>query len=174
MRAMVAIGGLAGLRTAELLRLDWEDTRRCEGYIEVTSGKAKTHARRLVEVVPALAQWLAPYGELSGRIWPGHEVTFQQHFNKLCDEAKFETKGHKVTVKRKPNGLRHSFCTYHMAARGNEGETALQAGNSPQMLFAHYRGLATKKEAEAWFAVSPARAGKNIIPLPAVTRKQAH
>jgi hypothetical protein len=61
-----------------------------------------------------------------------------------------------------------------MAARGNEGETALQAGNSPQMLFAHYRGLATKAEGQAWFAVSPARAGKNIIPLPAVTRKQAH
>jgi integrase len=164
MRAMIAIGGLAGLRTAELLRLDWEDTRRCDGYIEVTSGKAKTRARRLVEIVPALAQWLAPYGELSGRIWQGHEVTFQQHFNKLCDEATFETKGHKVAVKRKPNGLRHSFCTYHMAAHGSEGETALQAGNSPQMLFAHYRGLATKAEGQAWFAVTPAQPG-NVIPL---------
>jgi len=170
MRAVVAIGGLAGLRTAELLRLDWDDTRRCEGHIEVTSGKAKTRARRLVEIVPALAQWLVPYAELSGRIWQGHEVTFQQHFNKLCDEAKFEAKGHKVTVRRKPNGLRHSFCTYHMAAHGSEGETALQAGNSPQMLFAHYRGLATKAEAEAWFAVSPAQPG-NVIQLGKVITK---
>jgi len=58
MRAMIAIGGLAGLRTAELLRLDWEDTRRCEGHIEVTSGKAKTRARRLVEVVRVLKGWI--------------------------------------------------------------------------------------------------------------------
>ena len=63
---MVAIGGLAGLRTAELLRLDWEDTRRCEGYIEVTSGKAKTRARRLVEVVPALAH-TCPSGDVMAR-----------------------------------------------------------------------------------------------------------
>ena len=155
MRAMIAIGGLAGLRTAELLRLDWEDTRRCEGHIEITSGKSKTRSRRLVEIVPALAQWLAPFGEVAGRIWPGAEVTFQQHFDALCNRAQFESKGRKVAVERKRNGLRHSYCTYHLAAHGNENATALQAGHSPQMLFAHYRGMATRKEGEVWFAVTP-------------------
>jgi hypothetical protein len=33
MRAMVAIGGLAGLRTAEILRLTWEDVWRVAGHI---------------------------------------------------------------------------------------------------------------------------------------------
>lgn len=165
MRALIAIGGLAGLRTAELLRLTWEDTRRVEGHIEITSGKSKTRQRRLVEIVPALAQWLEPFKEFTGKIWTGHEVTFQQHLCDICDKAKYETKpGHKATVQRKPNGLRHAFCTYHFAAHGNENLTAQQAGNSPGMIHQHYKGLATKKEGEAWFAVAPARPG-NVIQL---------
>lgn len=50
MRAIVALGGLAGLRTSELLRLDWLDVWRVAGYVEITSGKSKTRQRRLVEM----------------------------------------------------------------------------------------------------------------------------
>jgi hypothetical protein len=38
---------------------------------------------------------------------------------------------------------------------------------------AHYKKLLTKAEGEAWFAVAPAQAA-NIIPLPSITRKEAH
>jgi integrase len=155
MRALIAIGGLAGLRTSELLRLTWEDVSKVEGHIEITSGKSKTRQRRLVEIVPALAQWLVPFKESTGKIWQGHEITFQQNLCSVCDDAK---------VKRKPNGLRHAFCTYHFASHGNENYTAMQAGNSPAMIHAHYKGLATKKEAEKWFAISPEQAG-NVIPF---------
>ncbi|MDB6021273.1 MAG: integrase family protein [Pedosphaera sp.] len=55
LRPMLAIGGLAGLRTAELIRLEWSDVWRVPGYIEVTARKSKTRARRLVEICPALA-----------------------------------------------------------------------------------------------------------------------
>lgn len=165
MRAMIAIGRLAGLRTAELLRLTWQDVWRAENYIEVTAGKAKTRQRRLVEVCPALAAWLEPFRMLTtGKLCELHEVTWQQHFVGLCDKAVVETKGKKVPVTRKPNGLRHAFCTYHFAAHGNENLTAQQAGNSPAMVHQHYKGLATKKEAEAWFNVAPAQAA-NVLPL---------
>ena len=148
LRPMLAIGGLAGLRTAELLRLDWADVWRVPGHIEVTSSKSKTRQRRLVEMVPALAAWLEPWrAEASGPLWLGHEVTFQQHFRELCEAA---------AMPRKANGLRHSFCSYHFALHGNENATAAQAGNSPAMIHAHYKGLATKAEALAWFAVAPA------------------
>jgi integrase len=155
LQAMVAIGGLAGLRTQELLRLTWDDTRRVENHIEVSALKAKTRQRRLVEVVPALAQWLAPFAEHTGKVWTLHEVTFQQHLCNLCDRARVEVKGEEVPVARKQNGLRHSFCTFHYALHGNENLTAQQAGNSPSMLHANYKGLATKREAERWFGVSP-------------------
>ena len=146
-RPIIAIGGLAGLRTAELLRLDWADVWRVAGHIEVTAGKAKTRQRRLVEICPALAAWLEPFRKVTnGKLWAGHEITFQQHFVDLCDGAK---------VTRKTNGLRHAFCTYHFAAYANENQTAQQAGNSPAMIHAHYKGLATKAEGENWFGVLP-------------------
>jgi integrase len=156
LRPIIAIGGLAGLRTSELLRLDWADVWRVEGHIEVTAGKAKTRQRRLVEICPALAAWLEPFQKsTAGKLWAGHEITFQQHFVELCKQAKVEVKGKKIAVARKTNGLRHAFCTYHFAAHANENHTAQQAGNSPAMIHAHYKGLATKAAAEKWFNVLP-------------------
>jgi hypothetical protein len=76
----------------------------------------------------------------------------------LCKDAE---------VTRKTNGLRHAFCTYHFAADANENQTAQQAGNSPAMIHAHYKGLATKAEARKWFAVKPKKSVGNVIQLPA-------
>src|SRR5947209_2324926 len=116
MRALIAIGGLCGLRTAEMLRLTWENVWRVAGHIEVTARGSKTRQRRLVEVCPALAQWLEPYRACTGKLWELHEITFQQHFGDLCGKAK---------VDRKANGLRHSFCSYHFAAHQNENATSM-------------------------------------------------
>lgn len=89
---------------------------------------------------------------------------FQKTFLKLCADAQ---------TTRKTNGLRHAFCTYHFAAHANENQTAQQAGNSPAMIHAHYKGLATKAEGEAWFNVLPPESAKNVIPMPAAARKAA-
>jgi len=153
LRPIVAIGGLAGLRTAELLRLDWSDIWRVPDHIEVSAGKSKTRQRRLVEICPTLKAWLDLYRRnKTGLLWEGHEVTFQQKIAELCAIAKVEEKA----VERRHNGLRHAFCTYHFALHANENLTAQQAGNSPAMIHQHYKGLATKAEAEKWFAVMPA------------------
>lgn len=160
MQAMVAIAGLAGLRTAELLRLTWEDVWRVPGHIEVTAGKSKTRQRRLCEVGPALAGWLQPFHSCTtGKVCPitaaSAEIIWQQQFLGVCDKA---------GVTRKPNGLRHAFCTYHFALHANENATAQQAGNSPPMIHSHYKGLATKAEAEKWFAVAPAKVD-NVVSM---------
>ncbi len=156
-RAIMALAGLVGLRTQELLRLDWMDVWRVRGHIEVTAGKAKTRQRRLVEIVPALAAWLVQFrGFTSGKVCTLHEVTWQQHFVELCEKA---------GVSRKSNGLRHGFCTYHFAAHGNENLTAQQAGNSPGMLHQNYKGLATREEGQAWFAWPP-RKPRTLSPCP--------
>src|SRR5882762_427327 len=34
-------------------------------------------------------------------------------------------------------------------------QVALEAGNSPQMIFQHYRELVTEKGAKEWFAITP-------------------
>ena len=71
-------------------------------------------------------------------------------------------------------GLRQAFCTYDFALHADENLTAAQAGKSPTMIHAHYKGLATKAEAVKWFKVKPSKSGKNVIPLPAVSHKETH
>ena len=39
----------------------------------------------------------------------------------------------------------------------NTAQVALEAGNSPRMVFSNYRELVRPAEAEKWFAVTPAR-----------------
>ena len=55
----------------------------------------------------------------------------------------------------KHNALRHSFISYRVADIQNVAQVALEAGNSPQMIFKHYRKLVRPAEAKAWFAISP-------------------
>ncbi len=54
------------------------------------------------------------------------------------------------------NGLRHSYISYRLAVLHDTARVALEAGNSPEVIFAHYRELVTPEAAEAWFKVKPA------------------
>jgi integrase len=162
LKPLLAIAGLCGLRTAELLRLDWTDVWRVEGHIEISQTKSKTRSRRLVAICPTLADWLQPYRQCSGRIWGLSENCFHARCAELCKAAGFP---------RKDNGLRHSYCSFHYALHGNENLTAQLAGNSPAMIHAHYKGLTTKAEAEKWFAVAPAEA-HNVVPMVALVEKR--
>jgi len=159
LRPVVALQGLAGLRTAEVRRLDWADVWRRPGYIEVGAQKAKTRARRLVPILPALAAWLTPYRHRAeGRVWPFQENKFHGAMRELADTSR---------VPRRENALRHSFITYRLAEVHNEHQVAHEAGNSPAMIHRHYRELATPEEAKAWFNVLPDGAAQNVVAHPA-------
>ena len=143
---VVAIGAFAGLRTAEIERLDWADIDLSGGFIEVKAKKAKTRSRRLVPILPNLAQWLAPFASQTGNVWKGTPAT-------LIDARAETVKAAEVAWK--DNGLRHSFISYRLAEIQNAAQVALEAGNSPQMVFRHYRELVKPAEAARWFAVTP-------------------
>jgi len=53
------------------------------------------------------------------------------------------------------NGLRHSFITYRIAQVKSAEQVALEAGNSPAIIFKHYRELATEAQAAEWFGILP-------------------
>ncbi|MFM2294338.1 MAG: hypothetical protein RLZZ350_751 [Verrucomicrobiota bacterium] len=152
---IIALGGLAGLRLEEILRLEWSDIWRVPGHVEITAQKAKTRSRRLVEMCPALVAWLESYRELSGPIYTKSKDMFHSSFTNLRESLE---KLVKIPARR--NGLRHAFCTYHFALHSNENLTAQLAGNSPAMIHQHYKGLATNAEAEKWFAVMPSKVSK--------------
>lgn len=151
----IAIGGFAGLRHAELKRLDWREVDLQRDFIEVTKGKAKTAARRLIPVQPNLKAWLLPWRRESGPVCPVKDSNWQ-----LKDIASA------AGVKWKHNALRHSFISYRVAAVQDVAKIALEAGNSPQVIFSNYRELVRPDQAAAWFAIFPPTV-ENIVPLQA-------
>ena len=67
----LAIGGFAGLRTAEMQRLDWGHVDFDQGYIEVTARNAKVRGRRrLVPMPENLKAILLPLAKDTARFCP--------------------------------------------------------------------------------------------------------
>ena len=143
---LIAIGAFAGIRSAEIHRLDWEDIKWERGHIEIAGRKAKTAARRLAPLTENLKAWLAPWREATGPI-----VKISDYSGALNDTAiKAQIPGG-----WRQNALRHSFISYRVAETGDVPRTALEAGNSPKMIFRHYRQVVTEDEAKEWFAIMP-------------------
>jgi integrase len=151
----IALAAFAGLRSAEILRLDWSDIERRTGFIEVAAHKAKTAARRIVPVADNLAKWLAIAPRNGERVWPHSKDRF---FKAMIRAAR------KAGMTWKHNALRHSFISYRLAEIQDVNRVALEAGTSPQMIFRHYRELATPEQARTWFAVAPETAA-NVVPI---------
>lgn len=158
----VAIAAFAGLRHAEIGRLDWAQIDFDEGHIEVKAANSKTRSRRLVPLLPVLKAWLKPYRKKSGRICSREDMG-----DSLLWLAE------KTEMPWKHNGLRHSFISYRLAIVKAEGQVALEAGNSPTVIFKNYRQLVKDAAAEAWFAVMPPAAPENMVEFAADTTKPA-
>jgi len=153
----IAIAAFAGLRSAELERLDWKEVRLPEGFIEIKAIKAKTRSRRLIPIADNLRQWLAPYADKTGPVvYDGAGEYFYKLMKKAADSAG-------ITWKR--NALRHSFISYRVAITNDAAKVSLEAGNSPAMVFQHYRALVTPEQAKQWFSISPPAPASNVIPM---------
>jgi integrase len=134
---LLAVRYFAGVRSAEAMRLREADLSA--RWVEVPAAKAKTRARRLVTVQPALASWLALGGELGPM---------------RADRVRQVVRAAEVPWPH--NVTRHSFVSYHLAAFGSAAKTALEAGHSEAMLFGHYRELVTPEAAGEFWGIRPA------------------
>lgn len=159
----LAIGAFSGLRHAELQRLDWSEVDLIHRHIEVTAAKSKTASRRLAPIPNNLMAWLKKYAHPGGRVTGFENVSKQigwlvQDVNKRRREnSKMDGRDPDKTpkFKWKRNALRHSFISYRVASIKDVARVALEAGNSPAMVFANYRQLVTDHEAEQWFNILP-------------------
>ena len=139
----IALGAFAGLRAAEITRIEWSAIDLERRYITIRAGQAKTASRRIVPVSDNLREWLLPHvGE--GLVVPSAEI-----YRKVTALAR------RLGIAWPHNVLRHSFISYRIAKVKNANEVALEAGNSPAVIFKHYRELATEEQADAWFAIRP-------------------
>jgi integrase len=151
----VAIGGFAGLRRAELERLDWKEVDPESNLIEVTAKNAKSARRRFVQIQPNLAKWLQPYRRSSGNVTP-------PDYRELLDSARKA-----AGIEEWPqNALRHSFASYHLGHFNNAGALALELGHTnSNLVFQHYRQLVKPKQAERYWKIAPVSTGKKLIPF---------
>ena len=141
----VAIGLFAGLRRAELERLDWSEIDFDENLIEVTAKKAKTARRRLVEMQPNLREWLLPLRKHAGKITPAN---FRKQFEAVRTAARIP--------EWPDNALRHSFASYHIAHFKDAKSLALEMGHTTTtLIFSNYRQLVKPKEAERYWNIKP-------------------
>lgn len=157
--AFHAIGLFAGLRVAEISKLDWQNVDFESGHIEVSAAKSKTRRRRIVPILDSLRAWITPIAKTSGPILL---PDFRKRQEAARNAAGFkpeteDQKSSKITLREWPqNGLRHSFVSYRLASTNNAAQTALESGHDQSVLFAHYREVVKPKAAERYFGIRPA------------------
>ena len=192
----LALGAFAGIRHAEIQRLEWEDIQFDAGIVEIRAAKAKTASRRTVPILDNLRAWLlgrhrdvglvcggldtkneipalvetinesrravwAKANRVSAEMLNESEKRARDNSAKAKDKAPPGAETAKIegwpAFAWKHNALRHSFISYRVADIQNVAQVALEAGNSPQMIFKHYRELVRPDAAKAWFAIVPTR-----------------
>jgi integrase len=154
----IALGAFGGLRTAEILRLEWQDIDLKRNFINVAASKSKTAKRRLIPIAANLAEWLRPYTQLSGGIYPFSHRWYHFNLDELRKTAELPEWPN--------NGLRHSFASYHLAKHQNAPQLALEMGHTtPRMIFDNYREVVTPEEAERYWAIRPSPAEANVVLL---------
>lgn len=197
----LAISAFAGVRHAELQRLDWSQVKQEGMIIEIKAGTAKTASRRVIPILPNLAKWLKRHWKTTGEICGYANMVLQfveltRRVNKrrraawaknngvsaealkAADDAAEKRLGKLPRNERrsrgtlmpgaetatdegwkpflwKHNALRHSFISYRVAQTQDVARVSLEAGNSPQMIFQHYRELVREAEGRKWFAIAP-------------------
>jgi site-specific recombinase XerD len=172
----VALSLYAGIRVAELRRLTWEKVKLEQGVIIIDGAVAKTKSRRIIDLNDTARAWLTICGKRTGLVVD--PINFRKRNDAMMRAAEFgrpgtETKKEKATsTKLEPwpdNAMRHTAATYAYALTQDAIRVAAMLGHSPDVLHRHYRGLATKADAERFFALRPAAAvAEKIVPMKAV------
>jgi integrase len=164
LRPCLALAAFAGLRSEEILRLEWSDLDRRPGFVEVAADKAKTATRRLVPISDNLAAWLATASRDGAHVWTKSKAWFFESLRAAVSTINENRRPKAVLFEWKQNALRHSFITYRLAETQDVNRVALEAGNSPQIIFRHYRELATPEQARTWVSIRPG-VSANVVPM---------
>jgi integrase len=156
----LVLGAFAGIRTAELMRLEWKDVNFVTGFVTVPGRKAKSRSHRSIEMPANLVAWLTPYLGRSGRIWPRTSHSYHHSMRKVWKAAGL--------VRVPKNGLRHSYASHFIKAFENENLLKLNLGHvGSDLIFSNYRALTTKDEATRYWQIRPAQPTENVLSMTA-------
>jgi site-specific recombinase XerC len=143
---VITVGAFAGLRTSELLRLNWSEVNLARRLIEVTAVKAKSSRRRLVTIQHNLAQWLPPYAAAAGKVWPKSWRSRHEATAKLA--ASLSSTGRRMgcAIRTRATIWRISKVPKCSLSRWDI---------LPRMIFEHYREVTSPQAAERYWEIRP-------------------
>jgi integrase len=155
MMLYIVIGLFAGLRPAEIERLRWSMIDLGSKQIMLPGSVAKRRKRRNVELSNNLVAWLTP---LVGK--PICPKNFRRNFDAIRRLAGFKGSaskkaGDESLLPWPHDVIRHTAISHHFAAFEDEGKTAKWAGQSPEVMHTHYKGLVCKEDSQIFWGLKP-------------------
>ncbi|MFZ4483346.1 MAG: site-specific integrase [Chthoniobacterales bacterium] len=129
----IVLGAFAGLRQAEIKRLDWRNVDLAEGVVTLDAGTTKTNSRRAVRLPAAAVAWLTDVAENHGPIFTTSPETraawdlarmaagfgpFKTSLQAVRQATATLTPTERKALRPWPeNALRHSAISYRLALR---------------------------------------------------------
>jgi integrase len=160
----LALGLFAALRPTELARLNWDRIDLDAATVTIGADVAKMRGRRIVELSANCVAWLKPYAdkkaEIVGKNW-------RREFDAMKAAAGWGGRAKEGPATDTPGAnkptlrpwtqdiMRHTGISMHLAEHEHEGKTAAWAGNSPDIVQRHYKGLVKRSDAKAFWAIAP-------------------
>jgi integrase len=147
----LVVAAFCGLRPErEAFNLEWKDIHLDDKSPEVLVRPelSKTRRKRNVPLSSNAIEWLKAAGvKKSGRICDFSEMTLIRKRAKLHEDTSVDV------VK---DGMRHGFCSAHLAEHGDITKSLLASGHTDAKVFwQHYYRAMSKEEAEKYWAVKP-------------------
>jgi integrase len=110
--------------------------------IEVRARHSKTRRYRLVPIQPNLGEWLMRFRSEDRSVYYSRRKFREAYKAAGMEEWKMDI-------------LRHSYGTYRLPIVKSADALALEMGNSPDVIFRHYRRPVSQTSALAYFAIVP-------------------
>ena len=161
---LMALGLFAGMRTSAIARVAYDEITMRQGIL-TPAEKTKKNRRNYIENLPDnLWAWLERTPKTAfgwcERKWKKRKETALRRAGLLINGAQLKVpdENGKFPKKKIPpkNAFRHSFASYHVAWKRDFQDTALiMSHQGTDILFKHYRGIATKENAERYFNIYP-------------------
>jgi integrase len=144
----VLISAYAGVRTFEVMRMDWSSIRWDQKLIDLPPEVTKVNERRIIPMCDALIAALLRWRDSAGPVCV--DKVPQREIEQIMAKVK---KAH-PTFRWKHNALRHAYGSYRTALTQNVPQVALEMGNSVHMVKRHYLEAKTFEEGLRWFGMT--------------------
>ncbi|HEY2799872.1 MAG TPA: site-specific integrase [Chthoniobacterales bacterium] len=144
----VLISAFAGVRTFEVLRMDWSCVRWDQRLINLPPEVTKVNERRIIPMCEALMKKLSPWRDARGPVC--EDKVPQREIEQILAKARMV----RPDFHWKYNALRHASGSYRTALTQNVPQVALEMGNSVGMVKRHYLEAKTFEEGLRWFQVA--------------------